>query len=187
MRCRLHGVVGGRPRGTPEHPNSRKARIEGRRRWVERQRLAKAQGLIDKIPGGRKPGVRGRVLPSNLKAMRMAAKVEKGIEMALKALPAIPDRPKAEMSDGDLFSRKLRLALQHDLEVLERPIDWNDLEMLRLKTTIALSAQVQAVKLRVAELAPRSDDSVVSRLMERVAKLRRGETVIELESGGKDG
>jgi hypothetical protein len=55
--------------------------------------------------------------------------------------------------------------------------------MLKLKTTIALSAQAQAVRLRVAELGPRSDDSVVERLMRRVAAIRRGERVIEIDPG----
>jgi hypothetical protein len=59
--------------------------------------------------------------------------------------------------------------------------------MLKLKTTIALTAQAQAVRLRVAELVPRSDDSVVSRLMDRVAAIRRGEKVIEIEPGDYSG
>jgi hypothetical protein len=54
--------------------------------------------------------------------------------------------------------------------------------MLKLKTTIALAAQTAAVRLRVAELGPRSDDSVVERLMRRVAAIRRGE-VIEIDPG----
>src|SRR5215471_1172341 len=58
-RCRLHGAGGGRPRGLPEHTNSRSARLEGRRLWVEKMRAAKAAGLIEKFPGGR----RARGLP----------------------------------------------------------------------------------------------------------------------------
>jgi len=53
-RCRLHGGNAGRPRGTPEHPSSKAARIEGRRRWLDRMREAKAAGQIEKIPGGRR-------------------------------------------------------------------------------------------------------------------------------------
>jgi hypothetical protein len=62
-----------------------------------------------------------------------------------------------------------------------RPIDWDNIEILKLKTTVALSVQSQAVRLRVAELSPRSDDSVVNRLMQRVAALRRGESVLEIQ------
>jgi hypothetical protein len=83
MRCHLHGTAGGRPRGTPVHANSRAARLEGRRRWLERMGLAKAQGLIEKIPGGRRPGVRGRVRSPDPRAARLERRAEKAIEMAL--------------------------------------------------------------------------------------------------------
>jgi len=39
------------------------------------------------------------------------------------------------------------------------------------------------VRIKVAELAPRSDDGVVERLMRRVAAIRRGERVIEIDPG----
>jgi hypothetical protein len=188
-RCHLHGGRAGRPRGTPEHPASRAARLAGRQRWVERMRLAKAQGLIAKIPGGRKPGVRIGVCdrvrsldPSQARRERIA---QKEIEMALKEFSAIPDKPKEEMSGSELFNRKLHIALLHDLEILERPIDWDNIEMLKLKTTVALAAQSAAVRLRVAELSPRADDGVVNRLMAKVAAIRRGEKVIEIEPDAK--
>jgi len=53
-RCRQHGGKAGRLPGTPEHPNSRVARLEGRRRWVERMRAAKAAGLIERFRNGRR-------------------------------------------------------------------------------------------------------------------------------------
>jgi hypothetical protein len=148
--------------------------------------LLLSQGLLDKIPGGRKPGVRGRVRSADPRAARLERTAEKAIDMALKDLPAIPDKPKAEMSDSELFNRKLRIALLHDLEILERPIDWDNIEMLKLKTTVAMAAQSAAVRLRCAELAPRSDDSgVLNRLMTKVSALRRAESVIELEPDAK--
>ena len=52
---------------------------------------------------------------------------------------------------------------------------------MRAKREIALAVQGQAVRLRVAELAPRGDDSVVERLMRRVAAIRRGDKVVEIE------
>jgi hypothetical protein len=54
MRCRLHDTAGGRPPGIAEHPNSRVARLEGRRQWVTRMRAAKARGEIERFPGGRR-------------------------------------------------------------------------------------------------------------------------------------
>ena len=48
----------------------------------------------------------------------------------------------------------------------------------------ALATQTAAIRVKVAELAPRADgDAVVSRLMAKVAALRRGESVIEIEPG----
>jgi hypothetical protein len=114
---------------------------------------------------------------------RLERAAEKAIEMALKDLPVPLDKPPEQMSKEELFSDGLREALLHNLAILKRPIDWNDIEMLKLKTTIALSAQGQAVRLRVAELSPRSDDNVVERLMQRVAAIRRGERVIEIDPG----
>ena len=186
-RCYRHGGRAGRPVGTPEHPNSKVARLEGRRKWIARKQLEKAAGLIQKFPSGRKPGMRiggnERIRSPDPNEARQQRKAEKETKLALKQLPAVPDKPKAEMSDSELFSRKLRIALLHDLEILERPIDWDDIEMLKLKTTIALAAQTAAVRLRVAELGPRSDDSVVERLMRRVQAIRRGERVIEIDPG----
>jgi len=59
LRCRWHGARGGRPNGIPEHPHSRAARLEGRRRWVDRMREAKARGEITRFPNG----ARARHLP----------------------------------------------------------------------------------------------------------------------------
>jgi hypothetical protein len=109
----------------------------------------------------------------------ISGSLEKATEMALKDLPAA-QKPDAELSKDEAFSEELREALLHNLAILRRPIDWDNIEILKLKTTVALSVQSQAVRLRVAELSPRSDDGVVSRLMERVARLRRDETVIEM-------
>jgi hypothetical protein len=111
-RCHLHGGRAGRPRGTPEHPASRAARLEGRRRWVERMRLAKAQGLLEKFPNGRKPrmriGLRDRVRSPNPSQARRQRMAEKETEMALKELPAIPDKPVAEMTDAEVFASNFR-------------------------------------------------------------------------------
>jgi len=80
FRCYLHGGKGGRPRGTPEHPNSRAARLEGRRRWLERMKAAKAARLIEKIPVGRKPGVRGRIRSPDPRSARLERAAEKTID-----------------------------------------------------------------------------------------------------------
>src|SRR5262249_26784404 len=111
LRCHLHGSAGGRPPGTPQHPNTRAAAAEGRRRWLERMRLAKAEGLIDKIPGGRKPGVRGRVRSPDPREARLESAAEKAIDMALKDLPVPLDKPPEQMTDAELFAGNFRESL----------------------------------------------------------------------------
>jgi len=142
----------------------------------------KSRGLIDKIPGGRMPGVQGRVRSPRPREARLERTAEKAIVVALKDLP-VAQKPDTELSKDEAFSEELREALLHNLAILRRPIDWDDIEILKLKTTVALSVQSQAVKLRAAELSSRPSDGVVGRLMERVAKLRRGERVIEIDPG----
>ena len=150
---------------------------------MAKMQLAKAQGLIDKIPGGRKPGVRlrDRVRSPDQSEARRQRMAERAIEMALKELPAIPDKPVAEMTDAEVFTSNFRKSLSFAHEVLSLPVDWSDERMLDRKERIALATQTAAVRIKVAELAPRADDSVVSRLMARVAAIRKGEKVIEID------
>ena len=108
---------------------------------------------------------------------------ERAIEMALKELPAIPDKPVAEMTDAEVFTSNFRKSLSFAHEVLSLPVDWSDEKLLDRKERIALATQTAAIRVKVAELAPRADDSVVERLMRRVAALRRGERVIEIAPG----
>jgi hypothetical protein len=114
---------------------------------------------------------------------------EKETEMALKELPAIPDKPVAEMTDAEAFASNFRKSLNFNHEVLSQPVDWSDEKMLDRKERIALATQTAAVRIKVADLGQRADDSVVSRLMQRVAALRRNEAALEpdaktVEPGG---
>ena len=152
---------------------------------MQRQKAAKAAGLIKKIPGGR----RAKGLPPRSKD-RIIARGQRLIEQAIaemvkakKNLPAAPERPWEEKTVGEKFSTNFEDALDFSHEVLNRNTNWEDIELLKLKKEIALAAQSQAIRIRVAELSPRSDDSVVNRLMQRVAAIRRGERVLEIDPG----
>jgi hypothetical protein len=119
---------------------------------------------------------------------RIIARGQRLVEQAIaemakekKNLLAVPERPWAEKTVGEKFSANFEDALDFCHEVLNRNTNWEDIELLKLKKEIALAAQSQAIRIRVAELAPRSDDGVVNRLMAKVAALRRGEPVLELE------
>jgi hypothetical protein len=144
-------------------------------------RRAKAAGLIERFPNGR----RAKGLPPRSRdpiIARGQRLIEQAIAMA-KALPAVPDKSWEEMTDGEKFTRNFSASLDFNHEVLNRHTNWEDTELLKLKKEIALSTQAAAIRVKVAQLAPRADDAVVSRLMERVAKLRRGEKVLEIDPG----
>jgi hypothetical protein len=148
---------------------------------LQRQKAAKAAGLIKKIPGGR----RARGLPPRSKD-RIIARGQRLIEQAIamaKALPAVPGKSWEDLTDGQKFARNFSASLDFNHEVLNRHTNWEDTQLLKLKKEIALSTQTAAIRVKVAELAPRADDSVVERLMQRVAALRRGERVIEIDPG----
>jgi hypothetical protein len=100
-----------------------------------------------------------------------------------KMLPEVPDKPLEQQSDAELFAGNFRRSLLFSRRVLDRPDDWDNVEFMKTKREVALAVQGQAVRLRAAELAPRADDSVVERLMRRVAAIRRGEKVIEIDPG----
>jgi hypothetical protein len=149
-------------------------------------RVAKERGEIEKIPGGR----RAKGLPPRSKD-RIIARGQRLIEQAIaemakakKNLPAVPDKSWEELTDGEKFARNFSASLDFNNEVLNRHTNWEDTELLKLKKEIALSTQLAAIRVKVA-LLPRADDAVVSRLMERVAKLRSGKPVIELGPDAK--
>jgi len=51
-------------------------------------KAAKAAGLIEKIPVGRKPGVRGRIRSPDPRSARLERAAEKSIDAMLDALEA---------------------------------------------------------------------------------------------------
>jgi len=119
------------------------------------------------------------------RAARLERAAEKAIEMALKVLPIPLDKSPEQMTDAELFAGNFRESLLFNRAVLRQPIDLSapDPEMLKTKREVSLATQTAAVRIKVAELAPRTDDSVVDRLMAKVAAIRRGEKVIENDPG----
>jgi len=120
---------------------------------------------------------------------RIIARGQRIVDMVVKAmdkmLPEVPDKPLEQQSDAELFAGNFRRSLLFSRRVLDRPDDWDNVEFMKTKREVALAVQGQAVRLRVAELAPPADDSVVNRLMQRVAALRSGARVIDLEPDAK--
>ena len=85
------------------HENTLAAMKAGRRRWVERMRAAKAAGLIERFPNGR----RAKGLPPRSKD-RIIARGQRLIEQAIaemeKTLPAIPEPPWDEQNDAQFWA-----------------------------------------------------------------------------------
>ena len=81
LRCALHGGRSIGPTSGEGTQRSVAARVEGRRRWVERMRLAKARGEIEKIPGGR----RAKGLPPLSKDPKIR-KAQRFVEKAMAKL-----------------------------------------------------------------------------------------------------
>ena len=103
--------------------------------------------------------------------------------MARKLVPAIKERPVAE-TDAEVFQSNFSLALGFCREVLLRPVNWDDVDILKLKRDVALGVQSHAIKLRIAQQQPRPVEDAVERVARRVEALRRGkiltaQTVIE--------
>jgi len=182
LRCNLHGGLSTWARTPEGRARQIEARTAGRRRWVERMRRAKAAGLIERFPNGR----RAKGLPPRSKD-RIIARGQRIVDMVVEAmdkmLPEVPDKPLEQQSDAELFAGNFRRSLLFSRRVLDRPDDWDNVEFMKTKREVALAVQGQAVRLRVAELRPPGDDSVVSRMMQKIAAIRRGEKVIEIDPG----
>jgi len=48
--------------------------------------------------------------------------------------------------------------------VLDRSDDWSDIEFMKLKRDIALATQAEVIRVKLAELRPPPEDTVVQRL-----------------------
>jgi len=77
------------------------------------------------------------------------------------------EKPVEQMSDAELFADNFRESLQFSREVLRRPLDWDDYDQLKLKRDISLGAQSLAIRMKVAELRPPSDENAIERIMAR--------------------
>ena len=117
-----------------------------------------------RLPNGRLAP--GKAPPERKQLVQLERDAERKIEMTVAALPAIPDKAPEEMTDGELFADNLRAALLFNWEVLKRPIDWNNEELLKLKKEIALATQTAAVRINIAKLRPGGDQTLEAILAE---------------------
>ena len=152
LRCRWHGARGGRPKGIPEHPHSRAARLEGRRRWVERMRGAKARGEIERFPNG----ARARDLPplSKDRTIRRAQRLlEKAKVMADQEIATVPERPWSELTKAEKLGDVTNVALDIAREILALGVDPSDPKILQIVKDTALSVISNQIRVDTAVLA----------------------------------
>ena len=99
-----------------------------------------------------------------------------------KELTPVAEKPAEAMTDAELFADNFRSSLYFSREVLTRPIDWNDQDMLRLKRDVALGVQSQAIRIKVAELRPPADErGLIERLLARERELIAGGQAVEID------
>ena len=140
LRCYYHGAGGGRPRGIPQHPNTRAAVIAGTKRYWERVRLGEIPGRWHKPKG-----VRRSKDPKIARAQRIVERV-----MAEKA--ARLPKPWSEMSRGERLSANADRALTVTKQFLDREIDPDDQKMVALQQQTALAVIGYQLRAETARL-----------------------------------
>ena len=188
LRCRLHGGLAGRTPGFRAHPNTVEALRAGRARWLERQRLLKAAGVIDKIPCGRR---RGYVTRSKVARIAQAQRALERIEVAKRnplQLPAATGdgavKQWDQQSKGEKLNTVADLALNIAKEVLDAPVDLDDIKRARLQLDCALGVLSRAIHVDKAQLHRDAErqDGAIAEILRRI-KAGEQEKAIEAKPG----
>lgn len=106
------------------------AMAAGRWRWLDAMKRAKTQGLIDKIPTGRRrPGVRKAPSKEAARARHIASRL-------IEALPE-PTKLPDEMDLPELTTEVFRLSLLSLRSLVDQPLS-DDVRLARLQMKAAL-------------------------------------------------
>ena len=152
----------------------------GRARWLAQMRELKAKGLIEKIPGGRRPGSQPRKTGDKIidrarmvLAERQAERVAEDGEEA--TLPALTGRPWEQMSP----SAKLLTLTGKSMDTINRILDMPDeegatpalkLKLLSIKKDAALSVLATQVKVDENRLRKRRGEDNLAKLLKAIAE-----------------
>jgi hypothetical protein len=147
LRCHLHGSLGGRRVGTPMHENTAAALKAGRQRWLERQRQLKAQGLIEKIPGGRR-----RKDQPKLSSDKRVRKAQVIIEAKMAEKAALPAKPWTAMSKAEKLAATADKGLDVAKAILDAPVDLENTKLLALQQATALTVIAQQIRVEQSKL-----------------------------------
>ncbi len=141
-RCKHHG---GRSTGarTPEgQARVTAAMVAGRAKWVERMRRAKAAGLVERFPGGRRPGRKARAKSGT----KLVDRALRQVEHQLEEMPAMPATPFAEL---DVAEKLTVIAVEGSRflhATLQRPVTPDNPKTARLVTEAARLALALSIK-----------------------------------------
>jgi hypothetical protein len=167
--------------------------VEGRRRWVERMNTAKAAGLIERFPNGRRRADLPK-LPADRRLRRAVRIVEK--EMAARkaekaALPVLAQRPWGELDKASKLSEATDQSLDNAYAFLCRPIDpVGDPKLFALQQTVGLTVISAQIRLDSAGLMAKTalhdlpDEILRQRLAAAFARLDAMPDVIENDDVG---
>ena len=116
-RCHLHGAGSRGPRYlTAEAIAARVARMQaGRGRWVQRMRLAKQEGLIERFPNGRRARGAAKLHPD--RTIRRAQKIIEARMAKDASLRVVPDDPSVD----DTALEPRAAPLEHDKAATRPP------------------------------------------------------------------
>jgi hypothetical protein len=175
----LHGADSTGPTSPEGKAKAVAAMVAGRTAWVEEMRAAKAAGLIDQFPGGRKPSKGKNKAVKRDKVVRQALVVIEQEKTMHDVSPAPQTTPAewASQSHGDKLDVLVGSALDVIKGMLELPDDPSNLKLMSLKKDAALSvlgAQIKVNRMQVQK-------SEVENLTKLLDCLRRGEPAPNLE------
>lgn len=91
-RCKLHGGASTGPTSEEGKARSVAAMTAGRAAWVERMRLAKTLGLIDRFPGGWPKGIPRRRDRLLAKALAVLAQCQRRVKEGAAADQSLTDQ-----------------------------------------------------------------------------------------------
>jgi len=144
-RCYLHGGLSTGARTEEGRARQREAMAEGRAIWLERMRQLKAAGVIDKIPGGRRPG-KDWTTPA-MKARQAAEKAE-ALRAALAAaaprVQAVAPKPR-RLGRPTNRERLERVLASHGVDVAQESAAGVDPKLAEHRALVSATKQALAI------------------------------------------
>jgi hypothetical protein len=148
------------------------AMVVGRKRWLEGMQRAKALGLIDKIPTGRRrPGVR----KASTKAI---ARAHAWVAAERERWPVLETKPFDELSEAEQWDVLQAKALDTLREILSLPDDPGSSKprhvqnRMRLKANAALYVMRLQARVDPDRLRHRSQPDLLDQMRERLAAIK---------------